>query len=191
MHNHPRLVALDTETTTQNPKTARVVEITIAVLDDGLDVVKSLTQRINPQTSIPAEATAIHGISNADVDKAPVFAEVARRIQALVHGAAIIAYNARFDSAVLHRELRRAGQPGLPADQPLVDPFLQFTRECPRTLSAAAQHYLGHAHPAPHKSAADVAVMLDVLREQLRGTSLLEMTRPWQAWAQNGGAVHA
>lgn len=189
MHTlYPRLVAVDTETTTQNPKTARIVEITIAVLDDHLEVTRSLTQRINPQVPIPAAATALHGISDADVQAEPVFRDVARRVRAMVDNVAIVAYNARFDTAVLHREFRMAGLPGLPARQRLIDPFLQFARECPRTLSAASDHYLGKPHPAPHKSAADVTVMLEVLREQVRGTSLLEMVRPWQDWAPSRGA---
>jgi hypothetical protein len=41
------------------------------------------------------------------------------------------------------------------------------------------------------KSAVDVAVMLDVLGNNVRDTSLLEMVQPWQDWTSSGGVAHA
>jgi DNA polymerase III epsilon subunit-like protein len=41
-------VALDLETTTMSPATARIVELTLASLDDEFNVQRSFTQRLNP-----------------------------------------------------------------------------------------------------------------------------------------------
>ncbi|MCA1811145.1 MAG: 3'-5' exonuclease [Halobacteriales archaeon] len=160
-------MALDLETTTMHAASARIVEMTLAALDSELKVLRSFTQRLNPESSIPTAATELHGISDQDVQGEPLFRDVAARVQGFVRGATLIAYNGRrFDIPVLHRHLRAVGQPGIQGN-PLIDPYLLFTEDAPRTLTAACQFYLGRTHSQAHQSAADVQVMLDVLRMQL------------------------
>jgi DNA polymerase-3 subunit epsilon len=175
-------VALDLETTTMHPASARIVEMTLAALDDDLKVQRSFTQRLNPGTPIPEAATKVHGIRDQDVHEAPTFSEVAARVQGFLRGATLIAYNGRrFDVPVLHRNLREAGQPGIRGN-PILDPYLLFTEDAPRTLTAACQYYLGVPHPNAHQSAADVQAMLDVLRIQLMRRHLPRLLQT--------GAVH-
>lgn len=66
-----RPVFLDTETTGFD-HTARVVEIAV-INFDGRVLLNTL---IKPTISIPPDATAIHGISDADVAHAPLFTQV-------------------------------------------------------------------------------------------------------------------
>jgi DNA polymerase-3 subunit epsilon len=151
-----------------------------------------LTQRLNPEAPIPAAATAVHGIRDQDVQDSPRFRDVAARVQGFLRGHTLIAYNGkRFDIPVLHRALREAGQPGIRGN-PILDPYLLFTQDAPRTLTAACQYYLGLAHPKAHESAADVQAMLDVLRMQLTRRSLARREAlQWQQPVQEDVGVPA
>jgi DNA polymerase III subunit epsilon len=70
------LAVIDVETTGVNTASDRVVQIaTLRVEPDGRSDLRSAL--INPGVPIPAEATAIHGISDADVADEPPFDGVA------------------------------------------------------------------------------------------------------------------
>ena len=73
------IVFFDLETTGINVSTDRIVEICyIKVMPNGNEL--SRTMRINPEMSIPKEASDVHGITNDDVKDCPTFKEVAREI---------------------------------------------------------------------------------------------------------------
>ena len=60
------IVFFDLETTGTNITHDRIVEISlIKVMPDGTEIER--TRRINPEMPIPAEATAIHHITDEDV----------------------------------------------------------------------------------------------------------------------------
>ena len=66
------MVFFDLETTGTNILTDRIVEISIIkLMPNGTE--SEVTMRINPQMPIPAEATAIHHITDADVADCPTF----------------------------------------------------------------------------------------------------------------------
>jgi len=63
---------IDVETTGTNPHSDRVVELSILrIQPDGKEEYKS--HRVNPGVPIPPEATAVHGITDADVANLPAF----------------------------------------------------------------------------------------------------------------------
>ena len=64
---------------------------------------------VNPCAPIPAEATAIHGITDAMVADAPTFAGVAVELAAVCAGHLLAGFNARFDAAMVVAEYLRAG----------------------------------------------------------------------------------
>lgn len=103
-----RLAVIDTETTGTDPAIARVVDLGVVIVEAG-----SITNRhgwlINPSVSIPAECTALHGITDEMVATAPAFAAVAFEFVAAVGDAIPVAFNARFDRAILLAEFLRAG----------------------------------------------------------------------------------
>ena len=75
------LVILDLETTGKKVQTDRIVDISLLkLLPDGTNQIK--THRLNPGIPIPAEATAIHGITDADVANEYSFRQVARSLVA-------------------------------------------------------------------------------------------------------------
>ena len=66
------IIFFDLETTGIDIARDRIVEISmVKVMPDGEEIVR--TRRINPGMPIPAEATAIHGITDEDVKDCPLF----------------------------------------------------------------------------------------------------------------------
>lgn len=111
----PHFAVLDVETTGLSARSHRVVEIAVITTDPWGRVLDEWSTRINPQG--PVGATHIHGITDADVANAPVFAEVVAQLNQHLAGAAVAAHHANFDLAFLRAEYRRAGweMPHLPA----------------------------------------------------------------------------
>ncbi|HLE47897.1 MAG TPA: 3'-5' exonuclease, partial [Candidatus Thermoplasmatota archaeon] len=66
-----RLVALDLEPTGFNVYRDRIVEFCFIELDADLCELGRWTRRVNPGVPIPAAATAVHGIRDADVVHLP------------------------------------------------------------------------------------------------------------------------
>jgi DNA polymerase III subunit epsilon len=89
-------VILDTETTGIR-HTDEVIQIGV-LAPDGTPLLDTL---LRPQQRIPADATAIHGITDAAVAAAPSFCEVREHLQALVAGRTIVCYNAAFDQRLI------------------------------------------------------------------------------------------
>ena len=68
------LAVLDIESTGINPRMDRIIDLAIIKLfPDGRR--EQHTFRVNPEIPIPAETTAIHHITNADVAHAPAVRE--------------------------------------------------------------------------------------------------------------------
>ena len=73
------LAVIDLETTGVDTVNDRIVEISVLkIMPDGHRVQR--TRRVNPGTPIPVGATAIHGITDADVAGEPRFEEVVDRL---------------------------------------------------------------------------------------------------------------
>ena len=73
------IVFFDLETTGTNIAADRIVEIAyLKVHPNGNEESKSL--RINPERPIPAECTAVHGITDEDVKDCPTFKQVAQTL---------------------------------------------------------------------------------------------------------------
>lgn len=109
-------VALDTETTGLDARTARLIEVAALRIVGG-EQRQALIRLVRPGVPIPAASTAIHGIRDADVADAPTAAEVMPELERFVAGAVIIGHSIRYDLEVLRREAERAGRswPDVPA----------------------------------------------------------------------------
>ena len=94
-------VILDTETTGLH-SAARIVEIS-CIDRDGNVLVDSL---VNPGIPIPADATAIHGISDADVADRPSFPALWPSVwNALRDADCVLIYNAAYDYRLIRQSL--------------------------------------------------------------------------------------
>ncbi|WP_158886146.1 3'-5' exonuclease [Amycolatopsis anabasis] len=97
----PGIAVLDCETTGLVGSYA--VEIT-ALDADGAVLLDTL---VNPQIPIPADATAVHGLTDADVAAAPTFSQILPQLEHALAGRRLVIYHAAFDTGVLSRELDR------------------------------------------------------------------------------------
>ncbi|ALO13671.1 exonuclease [Streptomyces venezuelae] len=110
----PSLLVLDIQTAGLG---AQAWAVQIAALDNqGRTLVDEL---LNPGLSIPAEASRLHGITDAAVARAPSFGDLLPELRGVVKGRRCIAYNARFDKGVMDRELSRLHSSFLPSRAPL------------------------------------------------------------------------
>lgn len=162
------IVFFDLETTGTNILRDRIVEISIIrVLPDGTEVDR--TMRINPEMPIPAEATAVHHITDADVADAPTFAQVADQLMELFADADIAGFNSnRFDVPLLTEEFLRAGIPFDLSRRRFVDVQTIFHKMEQRTLVAAYKYYCGKDLDEAHSANADTRATYEVLLGQLK-----------------------
>lgn len=106
-----RSVLLDTETTGLDPALGhRVIEVAAIELSNDLPTGRFFHRLLDPERSVPAEATAIHGLRDADLACKPRFGAVAPELLAFLGLDPIIAHNAPFDFAFLDAELARCGE---------------------------------------------------------------------------------
>lgn len=177
------LLGFDLETTGVNVETARIV--TAAAVDwkpgDSLDTLPDRARLwlANPGVPIPAEAVAVHGVTNevARANGRPAAAvadEIADVLAAtLSTGIPVVAMNGRYDFTVLDRELRRHGlrtlwerlggevPPGPVIDPYILDKQADKFRRGSRKLEALAVHY-GVTLAAAHRADADALAAVEV-----------------------------
>ena len=101
-----RAVALDTETTGLDPRTARVVQVGAVRIGGGGERFESL---VNPGIPVPPASSAIHGLHDRDLADAPGFAEVAAPLAGFVGDAVLVGHTIGYDLAILAREHALAG----------------------------------------------------------------------------------
>ena len=121
---------LDVETTGRDASVDRVVELGIAVGRRG-EVVARYNWLVNPGIPIPAEASAVHHITDEMVADKPRFEAIASEVAQALRGCVPAAYNAQFDRAFLMSEFSRAkgtesaaGVPALTRDVEWLDPLV-------------------------------------------------------------------
>ena len=161
------IVFFDLETTGVQITRDRIVEISILKISpDGERETK--TRRINPEMPIPAEASAVHGITDADVADCPTFAQVARSLYTWLEGCDIAGFNSnRFDVPMLVEEFLRAGVAVDFDDRHFVDVQTIFHKMERRTLEAAYKFYCDKTLENAHSAEADTLATFEVLEAQL------------------------
>jgi len=83
------------------------VEVAVVRTDERGEVIAELSTLVNPER--PPGASHIHGLRGADLESAPLFAEVAGEVVRFLEGAVIVGHNVRFDVSFLGEELARLG----------------------------------------------------------------------------------
>lgn len=161
------LCFFDLETTGVKVATDRIVEISILkVFPNGNK--ESLTLRVNPEMPIPAETTAIHGISDEMVVNEPTFKELATRIYGMIKDSDLAGFNSnRFDIPLLAEELLRAEIDFDLKKALAVDVQTIFHKKEKRTLEAAYMFYCDKTLVDAHSAEADTIATYEVLKAQL------------------------
>jgi len=169
------LAFFDLETTGVNVASDRIVEIAILKIHPDGRIEKrpdpsTGTERflINPEIPIPAETTAIHGISDEDVKDAPTFREVASKLFKFIYDCDLAGYNSnKFDVPILAEEFLRCEIEFGIEDRNLIDVQNIFHLMEQRTLRAGYKFYCGKDLDNAHEAMADVMATYEVFLAQL------------------------
>jgi DNA polymerase-3 subunit epsilon len=142
----------------------------------GGEVIKK-SNVLNPTIPIPAESTAIHGLSNNDVADKPTFREVAKEYARFFEGSDLAGFNIlKFDVPLLVEEFIRAEVEFDYVRKKIIDAQKIFHMMEKRTLSAAYKFYLNKEMVNSHSAVADTQATLEVLLAQVEKYEGLDVT---------------
>ena len=162
------LIFFDLETTGTNVATDRIVELSYIKLFPGSKEPQKKTLRINPEMPIPAQATAVHHITDDDVKNEPTFKQIAKELANVFEGCDIAGFNSnRFDVPLLAEEFLRAGVKVDFSRRKFIDVQTIFHKMEQRTLSAAYKFYCHKDLEGAHSALADTEATYEVLKAQL------------------------
>jgi len=157
----------DLETTGIEVAKDRIVEIAIfKVYPNGNK--ESKTWLVNPTIPIPAQSTAVHGITNEKIANEPTFKELSSQIYAMIKDSDLAGFNSdRFDIPLLAEELLRAEVDFDMKNRVSVDVQTIFHKKEERTLSAAYKFYCNQSLENAHSAEADTMATYEILKAQL------------------------
>ncbi len=157
----------DLETTGTNISKDRIVEISIhKVFPNGDE--KTFTFKVNPTVPIPAETTAVHGITDEMVKDEPTFKERAHEIHNIIKDSDLAGFNSnRFDIPLLAEEMLRADVDFDMGNRNAIDVQNIFHKMEQRTLIAAYKFYCNKDLTDAHSAEADTIATYEVLKGQL------------------------
>ena len=157
------VVVFDLETTGLRIGADRIIEFGAVRIEPGHHT-RELSLLVNPGITIPSQAVAIHGISDADVADCPLFAEVSETIRAFLDGADLAGFNLRrFDLPFLVEEFRHTQRPLDLRGRMVVDVQDIFHRQEPRDLKAAVRRFCGRPHSKAHSAMSNARATASVL----------------------------
>ena len=105
-----RQIVLDTETTgLEASQGHKIIEIGCVELINRRMTGNNYHQYIDPQREIDEAAIEVHGITLADLQGKPLFADLAEGLFEYLKGAELIIHNAPFDVGFLNVEFEQAG----------------------------------------------------------------------------------
>ena len=168
-----REIVLDTETTGLEPREGhRIVEIGAVELFNHLPTGNTYHQYINPQRDMPAEALAVHGITEEFLADKPVFKAVAQAFVDFVGDAKLVIHNAAFDMKFLNAELEWCGYRTLPMQQ-AVDTLAIARRKFPgaqSSLDALCRRFaIDNSRREKHGALLDAEILAEVYLELVGG----------------------
>lgn len=162
------IIFFDLETTGVNLFADRIVELSVLkIFPDGTR--ETRTRRLNPEMHIPEEASAVHGIYDADVENEPTFRRISKNLYIFFEGCDLGGYNIlKFDIPMLIREFARAGLTFTTAGRRIVDAYNIFCRMEPRTLSAAYKFFCGKDMQNAHSAEADTLATYEIFEGEIQ-----------------------
>jgi DNA polymerase-3 subunit epsilon len=170
-----REIVLDTETTGLDPfdtPAHRIVEIGAVELWNQVPTGNTYHQYINPERDMPAEAFAVHGISEAFLADKPRFGDIAQGFLDFLADARLIIHNASFDMRFLNAELSWLGLPAL-SDQRAIDTLLIARRRfpgSPASLDALCRRFgIDNSNRTLHGALLDSEILAEVYLELTGG----------------------
>lgn len=189
------LVFFDLETTGVNVASDRIVELSYyKIYPNGSS--ESKTYRVRPvqmllgqevTMSIPAEASAVHGIYDADVANCPTFREIAPEVAKVMEDSDLAGYNSNhFDIPLLAEEFLRSGITINLKDKKMIDAFTIFQKNEPRNLTAAYKFFCDKDLSDAHSANADTMATYEVLMAELERYDIPTTVAELSDYSQGG-----
>jgi DNA polymerase III subunit epsilon len=164
-----RDIILDTETTGLDPKSGdRLVEIGCIELVNMFPTGRSHHVYINPDRTMPREAFAVHGLSDAFLADKPRFDDIADAFLAFIGDSRLVIHNAQFDMGFINFELKKSGRPTI-ADDRVLDTLALARRKhpgAPASLDALCSRYgVDSSKRVKHGALLDAELLAEVYIE--------------------------
>jgi DNA polymerase III subunit epsilon len=193
-----RQIVLDTETTGLEPELGhRIIEIGCVELVNRRPTGRTFHKYLNPERAIDEGALAVHGITRADLDGKPKFAEIVEELLLFISGAELVIHNAAFDVAFLDAELARIQGRTVAALCRVLDTLALARSMHPgqrNNLDALCKRYsIDNSRRELHGALLDARILADVYLAMTGGQgalALAETTASGSA-AEGGRAVRA
>lgn len=126
-----REIVLDTETTGMEPAEGhRLIEIGCVELINHVPSGNHYHQYINPERDVPADAVAVHGLTEAFLKDMPVFSQIYIDFLDFIGDARLVIHNAEFDMKFLNAELKKVGHKELSMKQ-VTDSLMMARKKFP------------------------------------------------------------
>lgn len=190
-----REIVFDTETTGLDPRDGhRLVEFAGIELHERVPTGRVLHFHVNPGRPMPAEAEAVHGLTDAFLADKPRFIEKAGALLDFLGDAILVAHNASFDMRFLNFELEAAGHAPLHPGR-VVDTLELARKRFPgakHSLDALCQRFqIDRSARVVHGALIDAELLADVYIELTGGRQIgfdlavqaaAARERPREAW---------
>jgi DNA polymerase III subunit epsilon len=168
-----REIVLDTETTGLDPLFGdRIVEIGCIELVNHVPTEQTFHCYLNPERAMPAEAAAVHGLTDSFLAGQPRFADVVDDLLQFIKDSPLVIHNAGFDIAFLNAELTRLGLPQVGMDR-AVDTLVMARSKYPgaqASLDALCRRFgIDNSARTKHGALLDAKLLADVYLELVGG----------------------
>jgi DNA polymerase-3 subunit epsilon len=171
-----REIVFDTETTGLSFTGGdRMVEIGCVEMFNRVETGRTFHAYYHPERSMPAEAFAVHGLSEAFLSDKPLFAAAVDELIAFIGDAPLIAHNAGFDFSFLNGELGRCGRSHV--DRARMVDTLQIARSrhpgAKHSLDALCSRFgIDRSHRVLHGALLDAQLLSQVYVELMGGRQI-------------------
>jgi len=167
-----REIVFDTETTGLDPQRGdRMVEIGCYEMVNRVATGRTFHAYFNPERPMPAEAEAVHGLSDAFLADKPRFGERMAEVLEFLGDSPLVAHNAGFDFGFLNAELAICGCEPVSRDRMVDTVALARVRHPGAKLSLDAlctRYGIDRSHRTKHGALLDAELLAQVYVE-LRG----------------------
>lgn len=168
-----REIVLDTETTGLDPASGhRIVEIGCVELVGRLPSGATFQRYINPEREMPAEARAVHGLTDEFLREQPLFSHIAAEFLDFIADSPLVIHNADFDLGFMNMELQQAGFSALHGNR-AIDTVLLARRKfpgAPASLDALCKRFaIDNSGRELHGALLDASLLAEVYLELTGG----------------------
>ena len=171
-----REIIFDTETTGLDPSRGdRLVEMGCIEMVNRVATGRTFHAYYNPERSMPAEAEAVHGLSEAFLAEKPKFVESVEELLEFLSDSPLVAHNASFDFGFLNAELAMCRLEPV-SETRMVDTLAIAKRRHPGaklSLDALCTRYgIDRSHRTRHGALLDAELLAQVYVELTGGRQI-------------------